>query len=135
MTRSILLRFHQKASRQYFLSSYTAFLLAFNIAGILNLIVGDLAGAVMKDLPARSMTPVYILFGLVAAPETARSGASVKARSWALSSPLAKGTGRMSSLRGLPGLSTALPKSAAAIRTKSPIFIAGPFASSAGYQI
>jgi len=58
----------QKASRQYFLSSYTAFLLAFNIAGILNLIVGDLAGAVMKDLPARSMTPVYILFGLVALP-------------------------------------------------------------------
>jgi len=58
----------QKTSRQYFLSSYTAFLLAFNIAGILNLIVGDLAGAVMKDLPPRSMTPVYILFGLVAFP-------------------------------------------------------------------
>jgi len=58
----------QKTSRQYFLSSYTAFLLAFNIAVLLNLVIGDLAGAVLKDLPPRSMTPVYILFGLVALP-------------------------------------------------------------------
>jgi DNA-binding CsgD family transcriptional regulator len=58
----------QRTSRQYFVSSFTAFLLAFNVAGLLSLVVGDLAGVVLKDLPPASMAPVYILFGLVALP-------------------------------------------------------------------
>jgi len=57
-----------KSFRLYFLSSYLGYLIAIGIVSILNLVVTDLAADVLKNLPPRSLDPVYILFGLVAFP-------------------------------------------------------------------
>jgi len=57
-----------KTFRLYFLSSYLGYLVAVGIVFILNLVVTDLSGVVLRDIPPQGMIPVYILFGLVAFP-------------------------------------------------------------------
>ncbi len=57
-----------KTFRFQFLSSYLGFLVALNSVGIMNLIVNDLTRDVLKNVPAHTITTVYILFGLIAFP-------------------------------------------------------------------
>jgi len=57
-----------KTYRLYFLSSHLGFLVAIGIVFILNLAVTDLSADVLRNIPLRSLDPVYILFGLVAFP-------------------------------------------------------------------
>jgi DNA-binding CsgD family transcriptional regulator/heme/copper-type cytochrome/quinol oxidase subunit 4 len=57
-----------KAFRLYFLSSYLGFLVAINVVGLLNLVVSDLAPALLTNISAKGMETVYMLFGLVGFP-------------------------------------------------------------------
>ena len=57
-----------KKFRLHFLSLYMGYLVAINIAGLLNLVVSDLASEVLRDISPQGMQTVYALFGLVAFP-------------------------------------------------------------------
>lgn len=57
-----------KTFRLYFLSSYLGFLVAINIVGLLNLVVSDLAPALLTNISPLGMETVYMLFGLVGFP-------------------------------------------------------------------
>jgi DNA-binding CsgD family transcriptional regulator len=54
--------------RLYFLSAFLGYLAAFDLVALINLVVNDLSGGVLRSVPAQSLPRVYMLFGLVALP-------------------------------------------------------------------
>ncbi|MFC2165855.1 LuxR C-terminal-related transcriptional regulator [Acidobacteriota bacterium] len=57
-----------KTFRLYFLTSYLGFLVAINGVGLLNLVVSDLAPALLTNISPLEMETIYMLFGLVGFP-------------------------------------------------------------------
>jgi len=57
-----------KTFRLNFLSSFLGFLVAINVVGLMNLVVSDLAPALLTNISPLGRETVYVLFGLVGFP-------------------------------------------------------------------